>query len=87
MRGKEFPQASYINATMSAARATEATTARAGASHVPESKNSPSVQAQASPHTTEKLLSLFFFEHVIVPPMFWYLVMHSVGGSPNVQYT
>ena len=39
--------------------------ARPGASHVPES-NSPSVQAQASPHTTQKLLQ-YSVEHVIVP--------------------
>ena len=48
--------------------------ARPGASHLPES-NSPSVQAQASPHTTEKLLRPLV-EHVIVPPRFWYLMTH-----------
>ena len=74
-------QASYVNATTSAARATGRMTARPGASHVPESKNSPSVQAQASPHTTEKLLR-HLVEHVIVPPMFWYLMTH----PPKSQY-
>ena len=24
-------------------------------------------------------------EHVIVPPILWYLMMHSVGGPPNWQ--